>query len=68
MTTGLGDVSRIVRRDADGCAIGVQLGEHVHQRIAALRIEVARRLVGEKDGRPSGDGPGHGDELLVTAG
>ena len=54
VTTGLGHVSRIVRRDADGCAIGVQLGEHVHQRIAALRIEVARRLVGERiGGRPA---------------
>ena len=41
--------------------------EHLHQRLAALRIEVARRLVGEQDGRPAGDGAGDGDELLVTA-
>ena len=66
--SGLRDVARIVRREADRRAVGVQLGEHLHQRIAALRIQVAGRLVGEQDRRPAGDGAGDGDELLVAAG
>ena len=42
--------------------------EHLHQRFAALRIQIAGRLVGEQDRRTSGDGPRDRDELLVSAG
>ena len=65
---GPGDVVGVVGGEADGGAVGVQLAEHLHQRVAALRIEVARRLVGEQDRRASGDRARDGDELLVTAG
>ncbi len=62
-----GDVVGVVGRQADGGAVGVQLAEHLHQRVAALRIEIAGRLVGEQDRRPAGDRARDGDELLVTA-
>ena len=64
----VGRESRIVRHHADRGAVGVQLLEEVHHRFAVLRVEVTRRLVGEEDGRLAGDGAGHGDTLLLTAG
>jgi hypothetical protein len=59
--------ARIVRRDADGRAVGMQLGEHLHEGFAALRIQVAGRFVREQDGRPAGNRARDGDELLVAA-
>src|SRR5689334_17498808 len=44
--------SWIVSGEADGCAAGVEFREHLHQRLAALRVEIARGLVGQKDRRP----------------
>ena len=35
---------------------------------AGSRVEVAGGLVGEDDLRPAGQGPGHGDPLLLAAG
>ena len=61
-------VARIVRDHADRGAGLVQLLEQVHDGFAALRIEVARRLVGEQDERLAGDGAGDGDALLLAAG
>src|SRR5206468_10170533 len=60
--------SRIVRGDADGGAAGVQLAEQLHERLAALRVEISGRLVGEENGGTSGDRARDGDELLMAAG
>src|SRR5207245_1626197 len=64
---GAGDVAGIVGRNADGGAAGVQLLEHLHDGVAALRVEVAGRLIGEHDRGTAGDGAGDGDELVVPA-
>ena len=42
--------------------------EQLHHRLAALRVEVAGRLVGEQNHRLAGDGACHGDALLLSAG
>ncbi len=57
----------IMRDDADSGPARVELVEHLHQRFAALRVEVARRLVGEQDGRPACDRARDSDELLLAA-
>ena len=64
---GVARVARIVRHHADGRAALMQLAEQIHHRFAALRIEVAGRLVGEQDDRLAGDRARHGDALLLTA-
>src|SRR5690242_8567595 len=58
----------VVRDHADGRAIVVKLAEEVHDRLAVLRVEVARRLVGEEDERIADEGAGDGDALLLAAG
>ncbi|MEZ5284874.1 MAG: hypothetical protein R2712_08710 [Vicinamibacterales bacterium] len=68
MAPRLGQPPFVVRDDADGGAVGVQLGEHLHERVAAPGVQVAGGLVGQQDGGPAGDGPRDGDELLVAAG
>ena len=35
--------------------------------MAALTVEVARRLIGQKDGGASGQGAGDGNALLLAA-
>ena len=62
-----GDVVGVVGREADSGAVCVQLAEHLHQRVPALRVEIARRLVCEQDWRTSGDRTRDGDQLLVTS-
>src|SRR5260370_2780751 len=47
----LSNPTRVVRRQADRGAAGMQLAEHLHQRLSALRIQVAARLVGQQDRR-----------------
>src|SRR5262245_11753211 len=59
--------ARIVGDDADGGPGLVELVEHLHQRFAGLRIEIAGRLVGQKDRRTSRDRAGDGNELLMPA-
>jgi hypothetical protein len=45
--------ARVMGGQADGCPAGVQLAEHLHQRLAVPGVEVAGRLVGQQDrGRP----------------
>ena len=65
---GVAGVARIVRDHADGRAALMQLVQQVHHRLAALRIEVAGRLVGEQNDRLAGDGARDGDALLLSAG
>jgi hypothetical protein len=45
----------------------VQLVQHFHQRVAAFRIQVPRRLVGQQNRRSSRDGARDRDELLMSA-
>ena len=68
MLRGLGDPARVVRGDADGGAVGMQLREHLHQRLPRLRIEVAGRFVRQEHGRTAGDRACDGDELLMGEG
>ena len=42
--------------------------EQVHDRVAVLGVEVARRFVGEQHGRIAGQRAGDGDPLLLAAG
>src|SRR5258706_5389242 len=64
---GVPGVARIVRHHAEGGAASVQLAQELHHGLAALRSEVAGRLVGQEDQRIAGDGAGHGDTLLLPA-
>ena len=59
--------SWVVRRQAHRCSIRVQLTEHLHQRLAAFRIEIPGRFIGNQNGRTSRDCPRDGDRLLVPA-
>ena len=45
----------------------MQLAQQLHDRFAALRIEIARRLVGEQNDRLARDRARHGDALLLSA-
>ena len=46
----------------------VELSKQVHDFPAGLRVEIARRLVGQKDRRFVGHGAGDGHALLLAAG
>ena len=59
---------RIVRDHAHRRSAGMKFIEHVHQRLAALRVEVAGWFVGQQDGGPARDGARHRHQLLLTAG
>src|SRR6185503_17744805 len=64
---GVPGVSGIVRDDADGGAVVMNLLEEFHHLLAALRVQVAGRFVGEQDDRLARDGSGHGHTLLLPA-
>src|SRR5437773_9123541 len=64
---GVPRVARIVRHHADRGAGPVQLAQEIHHRLAAARIEVPGRLVGEQDERFAGHRARHGDALLLAA-
>ena len=52
----------------DRCSVGrVQIPEEVRQRPAGDRVEVARRLVGEEDRRPTDERAGDRDALALAA-
>src|SRR5687768_5769914 len=61
-------VAGIVRDHADRRATAMQLVDELHHRLAVRRVEVTRRLVGQKEERIAGDGPGNRNALLLTAG
>ena len=61
-------VARVVGDHTDGDAIGVQILEQVHDGVAIFGVEVARRLIGEKDQGIANESAGYGDTLLLTAG
>ena len=64
---GVTCVARVVGDHADRRAGPVKLAQQLHHRFAALRVEVAGRLVGEQDDRLARDRARHGDALLLTA-
>ena len=67
MPRGVRRVARVVRHHADGGAGLVQLLEQIHHRLAVLRIQVARGLVGQQNRRLAAHRARHGDALLLAA-
>ena len=63
----LGDVVFVGDHD-DGLARVVEPAEHLHDLVAGLGVEVARRLVGEDDVRVVDQRAGDRDALLLAAG
>jgi hypothetical protein len=51
-----------------GHARQAQPGQKLHHLAAVLLVQVARGLVGQEDGRPVDQGPGHRRPLLLSAG
>ena len=58
----------IVRDENHGDPLGVELLEHPQDFHAGVRIEVARRLVGQQQGRAVDQRPRDGHALLLAAG
>src|ERR671913_869319 len=57
----------VVGRDQDGGAYAVDPVQELHDTDAGCGVQVARRLVGDEDGRLRYEGPGYGDTLLLAA-
>ena len=64
---GVGGHFWIMRHKDDGYSGLVELLEHVQDFNTGVRIEVARRLIGENERRAINQGPGDRDPLLLTA-
>ena len=62
-----GDVG-VVGDQQQGVALAVQLLEELQHLGACLRVQGARGLIRQQQGRGVGQGPGHGDPLLLTPG
>src|SRR6267142_1467560 len=60
-------VTRIVRDDADGRAVVVNLLQEIHDLLATLRIEVTGRFVRKQDQGLTGDSSCDRDSLLLAA-
>ena len=56
-----------MRHHAHRAAVGIELAQQFHHRLAVLGIQVARRLVGQQDRRITRNGPRDGDTLLLAA-
>ena len=56
-----------MRDDQDGRAVVVKIPEEVHDRLAGVRVEIARRLVGEDDRWAVDERPRDGHPLLLSA-
>jgi hypothetical protein len=61
-------VARVVRHHANVCALVVQIGQQLHHGFAVFGIEVARRLIRQKNQRVAGKSPCHRHPLLLPAG
>src|SRR5688572_7245220 len=57
----------VVGRHQDGGAYAVDPVQELHDTNAGCGVEVARRLVGDEDGRLRYESPGYGDALLLAA-
>src|SRR5207344_3473695 len=64
---GVAGIAGIVRDHADRRAVHIQLTQELHHRLAALRVEIAGRLVGKENDRLAGDRARDGDALLLPA-
>jgi hypothetical protein len=51
--------------DQRGAALPHQVGQQPHHGLAVLGVQRGRRLVGEQEHRPRGQGPGHGHALAL---
>src|SRR4051812_41704560 len=63
---GMPGVARIVRDHADSRSGLVELSEQVHDRLTALRVEIAGRFIREQDERLARNRAGDGDALLLA--
>ena len=52
----------------DGRAAAIDFLQEVHDLTSHLRVEIARRLVGEEEERVAGQRPGDRDPLLLATG
>src|SRR5215203_1068884 len=57
----------VVGRDQHGCAYAVDPVQELHDTDTGCGVEVARRLVGDEDGRLRYESPGYRDALLLAA-
>src|SRR5215471_3066482 len=64
---GVFGVSRIVSDHDDRCAFHVELFEKIDDGLAALRVQVPGRLIGEQHRRPADYGSSYSDALLLAA-
>ena len=62
------DRRRAVRHDDDDAAVGLDLADRVHQRLAALAVEVRVRLVEHHERRVAVERAGERDALALAAG
>src|SRR5581483_3482990 len=61
--------ARIVRYQQDRLAQAfLQLGHEIENLLGRMGIEIARRLIGDNQGRVGDDGTGNADTLLLAAG
>jgi hypothetical protein len=60
--------AHIVRHNADGRALAVQVLQQLHDRFTIVRVEISGGFVGEQDGRLPAQRARHGDALLLPAG
>src|SRR5712671_2298051 len=66
--SGVFGKARIVGDHADRRAVLMQFTQQLHDRLPVTRIEIAGRLVGEKNRRVAGDRARDSDALLLSAG
>src|SRR6478672_11039417 len=62
-----GDFSLVCDEDDRDVFLAVEFAKHQQDLVAGVRIEVARRLVGEQKWWIVDEGPGDGDALLLAA-
>src|SRR2546430_8351886 len=63
---GMWGVARVVRHHANGSPTAVQLAQQLHHRLAVGGIQIARRLVSQKNARLAANGAGYRDALLLA--
>jgi hypothetical protein len=68
VTLGVARVPRIMRDHTNRGTALMQFAQEIHDRFAALGIEIAGRFVGEQDDRLTCDRAGYGDPLLLPTG
>lgn len=64
---GIARIARIMSHHTDSGATAVQFAKQIHDLLAILRIKVSGGLVGQQNGRVTGQGTSYGHALLLTA-